>query len=230
MRHVAGGGEMAGSIRRQAGLGALAVVVLWLAALLGAGAPPAFDASPVEVASYFHDHHRAVVVGGVLFAAGLAIYLGVLCALTIFLRGAAQRALGQLVANGGITAAAVMAGAVVLWGALGELAVTGNDPGLVRDLYELDQFAAVPVCWLTLVAVYAVTLAGHRGVFPTWSVWLNGAIGALLVLGGISVMATGLFAAGTGLFAVAGFLASIVFVAELGVLLWTAKEPVRVAR
>ena len=44
------------------------------------------------------------------------------------------------------------------------------------------------------------------------------------MLGGISVKADGVFAAGTGLFASLAFIAGLAFLLEVGVVLWTAKD------
>ncbi len=52
----------------------------------------------------------------------------------------------------------------------------------------------------------------------------------LLILGGISVKASGVFAAGTGFFAQLAFAAALIFLVQVGILLWTAKDPQPAAR
>jgi hypothetical protein len=81
--------------------------------------------------------------------------------------------------------------------------------------------------WLSLLLFGSVMLAASRGVFPRWALWLSGLLAVPALLGGLSVKADGVFAAGTGLFATVGFGAALVFLVEVGILLWTAPEPER---
>jgi hypothetical protein len=211
--------------RRVAALGALAVVVLWVVGFFLAGKPPAFAASSDTVAAFFHDHHKQVLIASVLVAIGIAVYLFVLAQLRVELRGAGQRTCASIAGLGASASAAVFAIGDAIYGELAQATAShGGDAGLVQALYQLDQFAGVPMYWLVTVVLGAVFVAARRGAFPSWSVWLTGVLGVLVVLGGISVKATGVFAAGTGLFATLGFAAALVFLLEIAVLLWTLPE------
>lgn len=213
------------SARRLAALGAVGVVVLWVVGFFISGTPPKFDDPPGKVALFFHDNHKQVLTAAVLVAIGLALYLGVMAQLAIELRGAGERTLAMIVALGAAASAGLFSTGDAIYGVLGQAAVApGGDPALVAALYQLDQFAGVPMYWLTLTIVVSVAVAGTRGVFPRWSTWLNAVIAVLIVLGGISVKASGALAAGTGAFAMIGFLAALVFLLEIGVLLSTAKD------
>ena len=79
--------------------------------------------------------------------------------------------------------------------------------------------------WLALLPIVSVALAAHRGVFPAWAAWVTWVLAVIVALGGVSVKASGAFAAGTGPVATLAFGAALVFLLEVGVLLWTAKEP-----
>ena len=67
----------------------------------------------------------------------------------------------------------------------------GHRPCLAKALYELDQFAGVPMYWLILPVIVSVTVAGARGLFPGWSVWTPGSSQVLVALGGLCVKADG---------------------------------------
>jgi len=215
------------SARRLAAVGAVGVVVLWVVGFFLAGSPPKFNDSPDKIALFFNDHHKAVLIASVMVAIGIAFYLGVMAQLTIELRGAGQRTLAAIVGLGAAASAGLFAIGDGLYGVLSQAAVEpGGDPGLLKALYQFDQFAGVPMYWLVLVVVIPVTIAASRGVFPGWSMWLNALIAVLLVLGGISVKASGAFAAGTGAFAQIAFLAAMVFLLELGALFWSSRAQV----
>jgi len=213
------------SARRLAGLGAFAVVVLWVVGFFLAGKPPKFAAEPIKVAAYFHDHHKQTLIASVMVAIGIAIYIAVLAQLRVELRGAGQRTFASIVGLAASSSAAVFAIGDALYGTMGQAAAfPGGDPGLLRALYQLDQFADVPMYWLVLVVVVSVSISSTRDAYPRWTLWPNALFGILIVLGGISVKADGVFAAGTGLFASLAFIAALAFLLEIGLVLWSAKD------
>jgi hypothetical protein len=217
-------GGMSG--RRQAAVGAFAVVALWLIGFFLSGKPPKFDDPPSKVVDYYSTHHKSVLIAVILVAIGIVVFLVVACQLSLYLRGAGQRSLAPVV----LVAAAAMAGLFsvgdALYGVIAQaVVVPGADPGLAKALYQLDQFAGIPMYWLSLLLFGSVMLAANRGVFPRWALWFSGLLSILAILGGLSVKADGVFAAGTGLFANLGFGAALVFLLEVGILLWTSPEP-----
>jgi hypothetical protein len=78
--------------------------------------------------------------------------------------------------------------------------------------------------WITLLGILSVVVASRRGVFPGWAMWLSAVLAVLVALGGISVKASGAFAAGTGPIANLAFGAALVYLIEVGVLLLTSKR------
>jgi hypothetical protein len=205
---------------RQAALGAFGVVILWMVGFFIAGKPPRFAATPEAIVHYYATHHNQVLIAVVLVAMGIVLYLGVLAQLSLMLRGAGQRTLAAIVLMATAASAAVFSIGDALYGVIGQaVQMPGADPGLAKALYELDQFAGIPMYWLVLANVICVAVAGHRGVFPSWTVWLNSLFAVLIALGGISVKASGLFAAGTGHVANLAFAAALVFLLEVGILL-----------
>jgi hypothetical protein len=221
-----GMGGMSG--QRQGAVGAFAVVLLWVIGFFMSGKPPKFDDPPAKVVDYYSSHHKQVLIAVILVAIGIAIFLLVASQLSLYLRGAGQRSLAPVV----LVAASAMAGLFAvgdaLYGVIAQaVASPGADPGLARALYQLDQFAGIPMYWLSLLLFGCVIVAAKRGIFPGWALWLTAILAVLAILGGLSVKADGVFAAGTGLFATVGFGAALVFLLEVGVLLWTAPEPER---
>jgi hypothetical protein len=211
---------MGGWSSRQAALGAFAVVILWLVGFFIAGTPPQFAAPPEKIVHYYVTHHHQVLIAVVLVAIGIVVYLAVLAQLSLLLRGAGERSLAAVVMLATGASAAVFAIGDAIYGVITQVVqMPGADPGLAKAFYELDQFAGVPLYWLVLANVVAVAIAGHRGVFPRWTVWLNAVFAVLIALGGISVRASGLFAAGTGHVANLAFAAALVFLLEVGILL-----------
>jgi hypothetical protein len=204
-------------------------VVLWVVGFFLAGSQPAFAAPSLKIVDYFHSHHKEVLIGSVLVAAGIALFLAVAAQVAMLLRDAGQPALGATVLVASGASAAVFAIGDAIYGTIGH-AVTfkGADPELARTMYQLDQFAGMPMYWLVLVSVLSVAIAGRRGAVPSWTTWLNLLLAVLVVLGGVSVKASGAFAAGTGTFAKLAFGAAMVFLLELGVLLWRSAEPAQI--
>jgi hypothetical protein len=214
------------SSRRLAAVGAWAVVALWIIGFFLAGKPPKFAGTPGSVVDYYANHHKQVLIASILVAIGLAVYVAVLAQLATYLRGAGQWSLAAAVLMGGAASAGLFAVGDALYGVIAQaVAQPGADPGLAKALYMLDQYAGVPMYWLSLVVIVAVAVAAARGVFPRWALWLTGLFAVLVALGGICVKASGALAAGTGPLANLAFGAALVFLLEVGVLLWGAGEP-----
>jgi hypothetical protein len=217
-------GGMSG--RRQAAVGAFAVVALWLIGFFLSGKPPRFGDPPEKVVDYYSSHHKQVLIAVILVGIGIAVFLLVISQLSLYLRGSGQRSLAPVVLVAGAAMMGLFAVGDALYGVIAQaVVVPGADPGLAKVLYMLDQFAGIPMYWISLLLFGSVMLAANRGVFPGWALWFSGLLAILAILGGLSVKADGVFAAGTGLFATLGFGAALLFLLEVGILLWTAPEP-----
>lgn len=213
------------SSRKLAGLGAFAVVLLWVVGFFLAGKPPKFDDPPLKVVDYYATHHKQVLIAVIMVAIGIAIYLAVSAQLAVLLRDAGQAALAATVLAGAAASAGLFAVGDGLFGVIAQaVQVPGADPGLAKALYMLDQFAGIAMYWISLLGILSVFIAARRHVFPGWAMWLSGVLAVLVALGGISVKASGAFAAGTGPVATVAFGAALVFLLEVGVLLWGAGE------
>ena len=213
------------SSRQLAGAGAFLVVVLWLVGFFLAGKPPKFAAPAGSVVDYYSKHHKQVLMAVILVAIGIAIYLVVLAQLAAYLREAGQEALAFAVLAAGAASAGLFSAGDAVYGVIAQaVKQPGADPGLAKAHYELDQFAGIPLYWLVEVIILSVLIASVRGVFPRWAVWTSAIFAVLVALGGISVKAGGALAAGTGPLSNLGFGAALVFLLEVGLLLWGAGE------
>jgi hypothetical protein len=91
----------------------------------------------------------------------------------------------------------------------------------VRALWQLDQLVFSRFYWTILIAAVALALVAWRGALPRWNAYVCGAACVLLALGGVSLKASGAFAAG-GAVPLIGFLAFLAFVLSTSVALWTS--------
>src|ERR1700740_1496226 len=142
-------GGMSG--RRQAAVGAFAVVALWLIGFFLSGKPPKFDDPPSKVVDYYANHHKQVLIAVILVAIGIAIFLVVISQLSLYLRGAGQRSLAPVILVAGAAMMGLFSVGDALYGVIAQaVVVPGADPGLAKALYMLDQFAGIPMYWLSL--------------------------------------------------------------------------------
>jgi hypothetical protein len=213
------------SARQLAALGAVAATVLFVVGFLMPGTPPKFNADALKIAGFFHDKHKTVLISTVLVEIGVAIMIGLVAQLAVLLRDAGHRAHAAVVGIAGAASIAALGIGVGLYGGLGQVATFGQESIVVGPLYRLIQFVQVAWFWTTLVLVLAVALAAWKGAFPMWVAAANGLIAVLLVLGGISVKARGVFSAGTGAFCIIGSIAFLVWVLHLAVLFWEKPQP-----
>ena len=217
--------------RRWGAIAAFATVILWIVGFFIAGKPPAFDAPAATIVDYFQSNHKAVLIGAVLVAIGILLYLFAMSQLRLLLRGAGHRSAATQVGLCAGASAGLFAVGTAIYGTLGQAVQDpAADPGVAKIAYQLDRFAGMPMYWIVIGIVFAVTAAVLSGLFVRAAVILNSLVMIFLILGGISVKASGAFAAGTGLFAEIAFAAALIFLIEVGILLWTAKDPAPAAR
>ncbi|MBV8598467.1 MAG: hypothetical protein JO017_06555 [Actinobacteria bacterium] len=207
--------------RQLAGLGGVASAILFLVSFLLPGKPPKFADNPLQVVAFFHDHHNKVLVGTVLGEIAVVLLIVVIAHVALHLRAAGQPPLAAVFLVSGTATAGILGVGIGIFGALGQLTVGGLvSAGAVQPLYKLLQFIQIPWYWATCAGVVCIGMAASRGVYPRVVMMLNAALAVLLVLGGVSVKATGAFAAGTGAFAMVASFVGVVFTLELGALLW----------
>ena len=187
------------------------------------GSPPGTDDTEAKIASFFHDHHRAVVWGTILTGLAAPFFLGLLTALALRLR---QAGLGSAAAavfglgTAGITIGVVSDG---LYGALARIGEQEN-AAFAKSAYEIDGFLAAKSFWFA-AAVAVVAGWSARRVLPQWWAVVSVAAAVLLAIGGASLRAKGFFAPLGGMSGIA-FLALLIWVLATCFVLW--REPVAV--
>jgi hypothetical protein len=212
------------SARQLAAVGAVAATVLFVVGFTIAGSPPSFDDDALKIVSYFHSHHKKVLVSTVLCEIGVALMVALIAQLAVLLRDTGRRAHAAVVGIAGAASLGTLGVGLALYGGLAQLAMFGQEASAVAPLYRLIQFIQVAWFWTTLMLVLAVAHAAWSGAFARWVAAVDGIIAVLLVLGGLSVKGEGAFAAGTGAFCTIGALAFLVWVLHLGVLFWSRAQ------
>src|SRR5947207_2436082 len=153
------------SARQSAAVGAVAATVLFVVGFSILGSPPKFDADALKIVSYFHGHHKKVLVSTVLCEIAVAVMIGVIAQLAVVLRDAGQRAHAAVVGIAGAASLGTLAVGLALYGGLAQLATFGQEASAVAPLYRLIQFIQVAWFWATLMIVLAVAHAAWNGAF-----------------------------------------------------------------
>jgi len=207
-------------MRQLATAGAVVAAVLLLIGGLIPGQPPDFNAAPLKIVAFFHDHHKSELVATILIEVAVAFLIALVAQLAVLLRDAGHRANAAVVGIAGAASLGTIAVGAALTGGLAQLAMFSGEATAAAPLYRLIQFLQIGWAWTTLMMVLALAHAAWIGAFPRWVSGANGIIAVFIVLAGISIRGSGAFAAGTGAFCVIGAIAFLVWVLHLGVLFW----------
>jgi hypothetical protein len=209
-------------MRRAAALGAVIFVVLNVIGFAIAGKRPKFAASGSDVTAWFTHHHKSMMIAVVLVWVSVVVLVGVLAQLAELARERGRFDSGYAITIVTGAAAGTLAAGMGLNGVLVRMATGGTDAGIVRAFYQASQFLFTGLNWITLALVIIMLRAARHGVFARWTMGLNAILGLGLVLGGLAVRNAGVLAAGTGAFALIGFIVTMVLFLEIGTMLWQA--------
>src|ERR1700758_4687404 len=119
-------------------LGALAEVLFIVFTIVGntfAGSPPKTHDSAAKIAHYFAKNHGDVIAGTVFTSIAAPLFLVLLVALTLRLRGIGQTPAAVAVFALGIAGLTLGAASDALFGTLGRIAPTGN-AHTIQALYQ----------------------------------------------------------------------------------------------
>ncbi len=223
---------MATSMRRLAAIGAFVFVVLNAVCFMLPGEPPGFSDPGAKIIGFIQDNHKQLVIAAILLFVAAVILVGVLAQLVQCARDAGRDDSAAAIGIASAAGVTLFTLGVSLYATLTQIGINGTDAGTIRAAYQMSQFVFTGLTWITLALVLAMTRAALHGVFPRWSIGLNTLIAIGLFLAGISIRGGGVLEAGTGAFAIIGFVATMALFVEIGVLLWiSAPEhaPARVA-
>jgi hypothetical protein len=214
---------MAGwTMRRMGALGAFVFVVLNVIGFSIAGSMPKYAASGDSIVSWFSHHHKAMTISVLLVWVAVVFLVGVMGQLAELARERGHHDTGYALTIVTGAAAGMLAAGMGMYGVITRLATDGTDSGIVHAFYDAAAFLFTGLNWITFALVIIMLRAARNGVFAAWTTWLNMLVGAGLVLGGLGVRSHGALAAGTGAFALIGFIATMVLFLEIGTLLWQA--------
>ena len=178
--------------RWAASSGILFAILLMVSNFL-AGTPPHYNASSSTITGYLADHHRALVIQGLLGGVLLVLFLWFLATYAGMYRDGGQGRLATIMYGAGVVMVclAAVGGAIML--ALVQMHATLGT-GLVTGMYGLSVFFYIELFWALAALAFASYLANHRThVFPEWYTWLSGLGCVCFVLGGLSVRMHGFF-------------------------------------
>jgi hypothetical protein len=218
------------SVERLGALAGVGFIVLNLIANFIVGSPPKFDDSPAEIASFFQDHHRSVIVGVILTGIASPLFAWLAITLALRLRAVGEAAWAAVVFGLAIAAVALGTASDALYGSLARIGTEG-DNGLIQGLYQISGFMAGKAFWFAAGAILATGIVAWRAL-PRWYAWMSLAAAVLLGIGGISVRNKGFLAPGNGMVLIA-FLGLMVWVLATGLMLWRMSaevEPVPAAQ
>ena len=208
-------------------LGAAAGVSFIVLTVIGdalAGSMPSTDDSGAKIASFFQDHHRAVVSGAVLTGVAAPLFLAFASALALRLRAAGPGLASAVFFGWAVVGVTLGVVTDALYGALARIGSQG-DTSLAKSTYIVGGFVAAKSFWFVTAAIL-VAGWGSRRVLAQWYVWLSLAAAILVAIGGLSLRANGFFAPLGGMSGIS-FLALLVWVLATCVVLW--REPVPAA-
>jgi hypothetical protein len=205
-------------------LGAAAGVGFIVLTMIGdalAGSMPSTDDSAAKIATFFQDHHRAVVSGAVLTGIAAPLFLAFASALALRLRAAGPGLAPAVFFAWAVVGVALGVVADALYGALARI----GSPSLAKTVYSVDGFVTAKSFWFATAAILAAAW-GSRRMLAQWYGWLSLAAAILVAIGGLSLRTKGFFAPLGGMSGIS-FLALLIWVVATCVVLW--REPVPAA-
>jgi hypothetical protein len=208
-------------------LGAAAGVSFIVLTVIGdalAGSMPSTDDSGAKIASFFQDHHHAVVTGAVLTGVAAPLFLAFASALALRLRAVGPGLAPAVFFGWAVVGVALGVVADALYGAMARVGSQG-DTSLTKSIYTVDGFVTAKSFWFATAAILAAAW-GSRRVLAQWYGWLSLAAAILVAIGGLSLRTKGFFAPLGGMSGIS-FLALLVWVLATCVVLW--REPVPAA-
>jgi hypothetical protein len=204
-------------------LGAIAGIGFIVLTAIGdalAGSMPSTGDSGAKIASFFDDHHQAVVAGAVLTGIAAPLFLAFASALALRLRAAGPGLAPALFFGSALVGVSLGIVADALYGSLARIGLQG-DASLAKGVYVADGFVTAKSFWFATAAILAAAW-GSRRLLAQWYGVLSLAAGIVVAVGGIALRSKGFFAP-LGDMSGLAFLGLLVWVVATCVVLW--REP-----
>ena len=207
------------SVERWAASTGIGFVVLLLVGGLIPGSPKKYNASAADIAGYFHDKHKALLVAGILYGLAYILFLWFLASFAGAFREAGQRRVSTIMYGAGVATLTIGAAADGLNMATARLVALGTPDDTIKALYGVDQFVYGRLFWTAAAFALATYFAASRtSLMPDWFAWLSVVAAVLFVLGGLAIKTSGFFSPSGGMPFIA-FLAMLVWILVSSVLL-----------
>ena len=178
---------------RWAASSGVAFAIILVVSQFLAGTPPHYNASSGTIVAFLTDHHKALVVQGILGGVLLVLFLWFLASFAGMYREAGQNRLATIMYGAGvaIVGLAAVGGSIIV----GIVQLHGSmDPATVAALYGVTVFFYLKLMWGAAALALACTLATHRShILPDWYRLLTLAGSVVFILGGLSIRGHGFF-------------------------------------
>ena len=217
------------SPERWAASSGIGFVVLILIAVLIPGEPEKYNASAADIASYLHDNHKAILIGGILSGLAIVLFLWFLASFAGAFREAGERRVATIMYGAGV--------ATAVFGALGDglgmanarLVSLGIADDTLKALNGVQTFVYGRFFWTATALALAAFFATRRtSVLPDWYAWFSLGGAAVFVLGGVSLKTDGFFSPSGGMPFI-GFLVLLLWILVASVLLVLREGQTRAA-
>lgn len=213
------------NVERLAAASGIGFVIFVVIGSLIPGSPAKYDASAAEIASYFHDKHKALLVGGILYGVAYVLFLWFLASFAGTFREAGQQRLATIMYGAGVATVTIGAIADGMNVSLARIVALGVDDNTVKALYGVDNFLYGRLFWTATAFALATMIATRRSkALPEWHAWLSLVASVVLVLGGVSMKTTGFFSP-SGAMPMIAFFALLVWILVSSVLLVQRTAP-----
>jgi hypothetical protein len=178
---------------RWAASSGVAFAVILVVSQFLAGTPPHYNASSDKIVAFLTDHHRALVVQGILGGVLLVLFLWFIASFAGMYREAGQNRLATIMYGAGVATVAIAACADAIGTGLVQLYGT-MDPATVSAVYGITVFLYLKLMWGAAALALACMLATQRShVLPDWYRLVTLAGAAVFILGGLSIRHDGFF-------------------------------------
>lgn len=175
--------------------------VLAIVAFALPGTPPKADDATTDIAAFFTDHRKEVLVGNFLLGVAAILFLWFAGSLRSYLRSG-EGGEGRLSAasfGGGVAGIGLLlGGAAILNMFVFEFAKRSGAEDLARAVFDASSafFAVGAMCFAVFFAAAACSGA-RSGALPSWAYWSGSVVAVLQLVAGVAVFAeSGFFATG----------------------------------
>jgi hypothetical protein len=182
------------SPERLAASSGIGFVILLVVGSLLPGSPKKYDASAADIATWFHDKHKSILIAGILFGLAYVFFLWFLASFAGTFRAAGEQRLATVMYGAGVALITIGAVSDGIGITLSREVSLGADQNSVKLLYGIENFLYSRMFWIAAAIALATAIANGRAkALPDWFGWLSYAGAIVFVIGGLSIKTSGFF-------------------------------------